>query len=396
MDNRRKKTKKKNKKILAAAMVVAFIIVMGATFAVFTSKDEVTNRLSSTSDYNVTITENYEPTTTIIPGTTVTKKVAAVNTGSVDAFVKMTVSGQLVLTTLDSTGDSSYDDSNVSNYIALTDDEVTSLQAGAILAYTTSSDMSDTGAIGTLYTDGTGFSPSASGFFVFARSVEVTSGTSITYTWEYVGYYYDGSSNYYEISVDASSSTINSNGTITGTGPNLSIDKTTTTLIDASNLVFAYSSSDGVITATYDPDGMNQNADGDEIIININLASSYSTYWDIAAAADAQSVICYYKYVLESAATSELLIASVELDDSVAESTYISFDFDLNISLDSIQVASDDDDTTNGGYAATVNATSDTSIWTKKASGVWDGTSPDKYSYANGDSATSITWSARD
>lgn len=367
------KAKKKNKKkILAAAIVLALIIVIGGTFAWFTSSDEVTNRLSSTSDYNVAITENFVPVESMTPGTTVSKEVAAVNTGSVDAFVKMAVSGQLELTTY-TTGDSSYSGSNTSSYVALSTDtnanEVTSLQAGAILAYTTSTESDDTDAVGTLYTDGTSFTPTGAGFYVFARSVTAsTSGN----TWEYVGYYYDGT-NYYAITIDASSSTINSDGTIStsGTAPTLTIDKTTTTVINAgstsgSNIVFAYDKDNSRITATYDPDS---NVTGDEIIFYINLDTNYSTNWTV----DSTNLTFYYNKILASGSTSGNLISSVELADSVSESSYVSLNFDLNITLDSIQVSSDE-----SNLAETVNA--DTTWWYA-------------YSDTSGDNVTSTTTS---
>ena len=371
-----KKTKKKNKKkILALAMVLALIIVIGGTFAWFTSKDEVTNRLSSSSDYNVAITENYTPVENMIPGTTVKKEVAAVNTGSVDAFVKMTVSGQLELTTMDSTGDSTYSATNVSSYVALSTgtnaNEVTSLQAGAILAYTTSTNASDKGAVGTLYTDGTGFTPTGSGFYVFARSVTAaTSGN----TWEYVGYYYDGSSDYYAITIDTSSSTINNDGTISGTAPSCTIDKTTTSVINTSggtnNIVFTYDSTNSKIVATYDPD-ISTNS-GDEIIFYINLDTDYADDWTV----DSNNMTFYYKKILASGATSENLIASVELADSVSESSYVSLNFDLDITLDSIQVSGD-----TNNLAEAVNA--DNTWW---------------YAYGDGNGANvttatnSLTW----
>lgn len=342
------KAKKKNKKkILAAAIVLALIIVIGGTFAWFTSSDEVTNRLSSTSDYNVAITENFVPVKSMTPGTTVSKEVAAVNTGSVDAFVKMTVSGQLELTTY-TTGDSSYDSSSTSSYVALSTDndanEVTSLQAGAILAYTTSTNTSDTGAVGTLYTDGTNFTPNGSGFYVFARSVTASTNGN---TWEYVGYYYDGTSAYYAITIDTSSSTIDSDGTIdtTSTAPSLTIDKTTTSVIEGSSFVFAYDKDNSRITATYDPDS---NVTGDEIIFYINLDTNYSDNWTV----DETNLTFYYNKILASGSTSKNLIASVELASTVSESAYVSLNFDLDITLDSIQVSSDD-----SNLAETVNGT---------------------------------------
>ena len=64
------------------------IFFVGTTFAWFTSKDEVTNRLSASADYNVSIVEDFTPPEDLVPGQTINKDVCAVNTGNVDALVR--------------------------------------------------------------------------------------------------------------------------------------------------------------------------------------------------------------------------------------------------------------------------------------------------------------------
>lgn len=97
MTTQKKKKSAKEKKVLIGSVVVAAAIVAGSTFAWFSSKDEVTNRLTASADYNVSIVEDFQPPKEWIPGQTVNKDVAAVNTGNVDAFVRMWLGGTLRL-----------------------------------------------------------------------------------------------------------------------------------------------------------------------------------------------------------------------------------------------------------------------------------------------------------
>lgn len=83
-----KKSKKENK-VLIAALGVAAVTVAGSTFAWFTSKDEVTNRLSASASYGVSIAEDFTPPEDWTPGQEINKDVSAVNTGNVDAFVRV-------------------------------------------------------------------------------------------------------------------------------------------------------------------------------------------------------------------------------------------------------------------------------------------------------------------
>ena len=84
-----KKKSAREKRVLVASLLVAAVMIGGSTFAWFTSKDEVTNRLSASADYNVSIAEDFTPPEEWVPGQTINKDVSAVNTGNVDAFVRL-------------------------------------------------------------------------------------------------------------------------------------------------------------------------------------------------------------------------------------------------------------------------------------------------------------------
>lgn len=93
----KKKKSAKQRRVLIVALIVAVAIVAASTFAWFSSKDEVTNRLTASANYNVSIVEDFQPPADWLPGQTINKDVAAVNTGNVDAFVRMWLDGKLRL-----------------------------------------------------------------------------------------------------------------------------------------------------------------------------------------------------------------------------------------------------------------------------------------------------------
>jgi len=86
---------KKRRRVLGASCILAALIIASSSFAWFTSKDEVTNRLSAAANYGVAIAEDFQPPEKFLPGQTVNKDVGAVNTGNVDAFVRMWLGGQM-------------------------------------------------------------------------------------------------------------------------------------------------------------------------------------------------------------------------------------------------------------------------------------------------------------
>lgn len=100
-----KKQSAKQKKILVASILLAATITAGSTFAWFTSKDEVTNRLSASAEYGVAIAESFQPPENWVPGQEINKDASAVNTGNVDAFVRMWLTGSMRLLQQNKTGE---------------------------------------------------------------------------------------------------------------------------------------------------------------------------------------------------------------------------------------------------------------------------------------------------
>ena len=86
------KTKRttREKRVLTGAVLIAAVMVGGSTFAWFTSKDEVTNRLSAKAEYDTAITEDFTPPDDIMPGQEINKDAGIINTGNIDAIVKLT------------------------------------------------------------------------------------------------------------------------------------------------------------------------------------------------------------------------------------------------------------------------------------------------------------------
>jgi predicted ribosomally synthesized peptide with SipW-like signal peptide len=492
-----KKKTSKQKGVLAASVLVAGAIVAGGTFAWFTSQDEVVNQLSANNQYNVAITESFKSPRSWIPGQEVEKLVSAVNTGNVDAFVRMSITNSMDLTTLSSTkkrpealtnsnaDNKKENNADVIDYVTLgtgasssTDvktgstsyeaDDVTSIQAGGVLAGAWSYAWQDktwseitTGegdkAVSIVGALGTDFKPSANGLYLFKRdqqdiasdTEESSDETTTTRTYTYTGYYYvqnygkpAGDGTYYALAdvlteTEADTTIVDENGyflaaATTSVCPNVEFLTTETkTVTPVLKYVFAnaaYAGDDEVsatpatkayIQAIYDPDyedWKNSKADNkpetytstnpdNDIIININL-SEYADGWDPEENDDPVTVVVadstkdtwayfkaldgdtvvptfYYNKLVAAGATSDNLIDSITLDSSVTTDAYYSFDYNLAIALDSIQVSVDNKnnqnaDAVNAAWADDVVAT----VTTTKNDGDKDNT------------ITAITWTS--
>ena len=171
---------------------------MCTTFAWFTSKDEVTNRLSANADYDVKIVESFAPPENWLPGQEVNKDVYAVNTGNVAAFVEETVSGTLTITTEVTKDDIS------ANSVKLTAAERYLIEDGSYLAFAPAGSNLETGRMivamnpdredldgYTTANQATDFAPDAADFYVFRRYIDIDPSTKIE-KFEYAAYYYDG------------------------------------------------------------------------------------------------------------------------------------------------------------------------------------------------------------
>ena len=193
------------KKLLHKRFSWHFILFARTTFAWFTSKDEVTNRLTANADYGVSIVESFAPPENWLPGQEINKDVYAVNTGNVDAYVEETVSGLLTVTTEKATTELTADS------VKLKAAEHYAVEAGAYLAYKPAASNLELGTMvvamvpdstdlnGYTTADAiTDFTPDAAGLYVFRRSIGVDPETKIE-TFKYDGYYFDGQ-DYYKLS----------------------------------------------------------------------------------------------------------------------------------------------------------------------------------------------------
>jgi predicted ribosomally synthesized peptide with SipW-like signal peptide len=340
-----KKKNKKQKRVLVASLVLAAIIVAGGTFAWFTSKDEVTNKLSASNKYDVTITETFTPPSQWVPGEDVTKEVGVVNTGNVDAFVKLQLKNAIDLTV---TSDSeAYNASNVSSYVELSADKVKSLQAGGYLvckagtALTSESDM---------IKDGTGFTPDADGLYVFRRNVTQATSDTGSDTYEYAGYYYVASSKKYYKITDL---------TLTSGKYDAKVAKTKSLSNKELTLDFTKAADKNYVIATYA--GEKADSTDDDIVIYINLASDWQTNWTLI------DTVFYYNKILEAGNSTGNLVTSVTLSEDVKDDAYESFDYYLTVTTDSAQVSNDTAKTTAvnaQGWKATAAVSNSVVTWT--------------------------------
>lgn len=196
---------KRRGRVFRASCILAALIIAGSSFAWFTTKDEVTNRLTASSDYGVSIVESFVPPKNIVPGETVNKDVYAVNTGNVDAFVKESVSGIL-----------NYDYEEVVDSFAATNEQLTTAQVNAVMGVLTTEDGITTYEAGSYlaWTDADGvdvgavniarkadvddktnnpatasnpWKPTVEGAYIFRRSINNTDASN---PFTYSGYYF--------------------------------------------------------------------------------------------------------------------------------------------------------------------------------------------------------------
>jgi predicted ribosomally synthesized peptide with SipW-like signal peptide len=354
------KENKRDKKVLIGAISIAAVIAAGSTFAWFTSTDEVTNRLTASSDYGVSISEDFAPPEQWLPGQTINKDVSAVNTGNISALVKLELEGALTLTVEGSgVAVSSFAAADVDTYDQLTPAEVTSLQAGGYLAYAPAG-VTTTGDVGT------DFTPAAAntGLYLFRR--EITAGATPTY--DYSGYYFDGT-NYYGLdTIDnadggASVDVIRGSENATPTAAEVNAIKLRNyepkvILANDSQLTWDYSkvASNNVATVKYHPTGVAATDTTKDILVNVNLDNIGD-----GTAADKWQYLAgkgfYYTNDVEPGATTAQLVDSVALDDSVQAGAYQDMKFDLTVKLNSVQVSLDDSQNEGVESASALGAT---------------------------------------
>ena len=165
---------KRRRRVLGASCILAALIIAASSFAWFTSKDEVTNRLTADANYGVSIVESFTPPANWVPGQQVNKDVYAVNTGNVAAFVEEDVAGKLNVTFENYVSSFGVNATDV-EYVKVTDDEKTSLEAGGYLIWTdTTEPIGEKNVKRTAdnnTTSGNYWKPTQTGFYIFRRAI---------------------------------------------------------------------------------------------------------------------------------------------------------------------------------------------------------------------------------
>lgn len=359
----KKKRSAREKYILIASLVVAATIVAGSTFAWFTSRDEVTNRLTASAKYGVTITEDFDPPTNWLPGQEVSKDVYAVNTGNVAAFVKIQLQGAFDIETEIAGGQELPDNASAIVNDTLRGKKLKTLnvgegdqnkdskaiQAGGFLAYMPNGSAFKVGKIDK------DFAPDVSGLYLFRREIKIDDAT----TYDFSGYYYDKPSGRFYALVTAEDGI----DVIRGSSvqypkeeiANIRLRSYESKVINSSsdNLAWDYSDlNNGIVKVTYyedaaaktDPDKKNPEKDMTvEIkLIKDNLAGDTvaADKWQYIAADDA----FYYTNDLEPSAASAQLVDSVVLSKDVKDTAFNEMKFDLTVKLNSVQVTQDENE----------------------------------------------------
>lgn len=383
----------REKRVLIAALISAAVIVGGSTFAWFTSSDEVTNRLTASADYGVAITETFTPPSDWLPGQKILKEVAAVNTGNIDAFVRLDLKHDIKGT---ANGEGvAYEKDNVDTaQLAekLSQEERILLQAGGYLAFSDAEDFTGAKAI-----NSHDYTPTKKGLYIFRR--QITDGFA------YSGYYFDGT-NYYglvttklgngELTVDAVLTTATPTPTNTGSvndgeltavsgvklANTVELNAGTPTSYLANKNAAGEWVTDNVawdvathILVVYP--GANTTSTDDDIIIALELGDkdNWTYAKDLTGDGAAVDGNFYYNKVLRSGYNTEKLILSATLDDSVKSGAYLTMTYDLTVGLDSIQVTPDEAKN-DASYVTGVNSnwktvtaskSGDTISWTKNS-----------------------------
>ena len=358
----KKKKNAREKRVLIGAVAVAGVMIAGSTFAWFTSKDEVTNRLTASADYGVSIVEDFAPPSNWLPGQDVNKDAAAVNTGNVSAFVKMTLQGDFNIETEIAAGEAlpsgadQITDGKLRGHklvelrTGVAYDERVLLQAGGHLSHAPENVV--TGNI-----DSKNFTPKVTGMYLFRR--EVKNGTTTTY--DYSGYYFKADSNkYYALKTIATTAAdgtnVNTTDVLQDKGAVLTdADISSVQLRAFENLTIPSNSeklkwdyskvtdaANPQITVTYMPNGTSTPTPKSDIKVIIKLANiagdtPATNQWQYI---DSEKAF-YYTNDLEPSATSNRLVDSVMLDAAVQDSAFSVMDFDLTVKLDSVQVVKD-------------------------------------------------------
>lgn len=324
-----KKKNKIEKWLLLLSIVIALTITVCSTFAWLTSRDEVTNRLSADGKYGVSILEDFTPPIEWLPGEEVTKNVKAINTGNIPTFIRMSFDHTF---TVKNYGEPLPIDESIdlSQCVVLNSDMAKAIQTGGYVIVKSGDVQSELlQADEQLYT--------ADGLYVFKYSTKADET-------EYDGFYIKNA-NYYAVTIPADYSgqtddiKLSTYGnTIVAKDSDPLVDMTITFIDNNLKEVSGFDDASAMLV-TFDTGNTSAYAEIPIYIYFPNDVHENYAYIDN---------YFYYKKVTFAGETTSPLVEKVALGKSMQVSDYLELNYDLNVELESIQVACDSD----GNYTA--------------------------------------------
>lgn len=359
MKKSEKKSTRRERRILVGSVLLAVFITAGATFAWFTSKDEVINKLSAQNSYGVSITETFTPENEWMPGQEVNKDVSVINTGNVDAFVKVSLSDQIKLTVVSNTGEE-YTADNAADYVEIDSKAVIAAQAGGTCVLTPDDDTVSVDAPLTFESSKADFA-TVDGLYVFANNSLDVEGSATTT--KYSGYYKAGDKFYALKDIALDSTTKEFSATLQKK-------------VELSNPAIDFTVTSGKAVQT-DADGnyfieavCKGQADGtaDDVIILIYLNKEKIDSWT-ELGSDKDTAVFYYNKILGSAEQSDALVDYLVLSEKTTNAAYVAMDYELVVGMDSVQAVNKADkaEAVNSAWTSVTATVSDAGVaWAAK------------------------------
>lgn len=324
--------KKRKKRILIATLGVFALIVGGLTFAWYSSRDTVTNTFQANGTFKTVVVENFTPPTNWEPGTSTDKVVQVTNTGTIDAYTRVSLVPRISFDVKQKNDDSYVTTALDQIDAAGTYATVNSSAIDAASASFTKYDAGSTSPLGAVPSNVTLYVKESTGTTDYSSTQ-----TAETKKYEFLGYYTTTDQN-----ADGNEETIAYELYLT---------------VDNSALRAAgydYSDNDGFITVTdangntyqstlnyalYNVEHKDSTADSSidpYTYVTLNFYNTAdptvadSTYW-YQTTDTSGKVYYYYRNKLVSGATTEPLLDSVTFKDGVDMTDISNLVFDLDV-----------------------------------------------------------------
>ncbi len=310
--------RKKKARMLAVTFGVAALIVGGLTFAWYTSQDSVTNTFQANGTFKTVVVENFTPPLNWEPGATTDKVVQVTNTGTIDAYTRVTLTPTVTVTKKTGTKTPIGDSFSVGN-TAYAEVDAAAIDAAATSGGFTEFSSSTLKDVITVPSGVTLYVKESTG------DTDITSSaTTETKKYEFLGYYEEGGTAY-EIDIAIDNSALTAYGYTNDDGY-ITIETGTTTI--SSSLSFSLYQVEETTATDYNT------------YIKLNFYNPTEGYgYDTSnwCESEVEDNVYYYKHKLASGATTTPLLNSVTFRDDVDMTDITNIKVDIVVDSQSTQ-----------------------------------------------------------